>query len=354
MRAFQRFHRGSLGHRVRAGFTLIELMVVIVIIALLVALLTPAVMSVTKKARDAQVIKDISDLEQAITQFKLVYGIDPPSSITLYAKPPNATMNAPNWDNDPADPVGAKRSKGVIRQLWPKFNFANCGGSSNGTIFTHPAGLDKISLSGSECLVFFLGGVIDPNTGAFSGFSKDPTRPFIDPVTVTNREGPLFEFKGALKTLSSQPPVGNDTHWSGRMTDKDGDWFPEYKDPLPSQTNPYVYFNGSSSYQTDSSTTSPWHNTDNYSFPNGSMPPILVPTDMAMPYAYYSKFDSSAPPTMSAPHKKGGLQIISPGADAAYGTGGDFTPGSTSCFSTPARAFERDNLTNFHSGRLGG
>lgn len=321
--------------QLRTGFTLLELMVVVVIIALLIGLLLPAVNSVRRTARDAEVRSDIAALEDAIGKFKLTFGTEPPSRITLYAA-------AADWESAALAPNN-RRYKGLIKELWPQFNFANCGGLSNGTNFVGlPCTPTQLDLSGSECLVFFLGGLVNTTSGGLTGFSKDPQAPF---GNGTNREGPFFEFKGSLKTpLSSPPCIGSDSYWNGRLTDKDGDWLPEYRDTLPQQTSPYLYFNGTSGYRTDFGTpgTPPWHNTDNYG----------GPTTMSINNAYYSNanFTPTTAPAMHTPYKPRGIQIISPGADGLYGTGGLFNPANTSTLP----ADDRDNLTNFHSGRLGG
>lgn len=310
----------------RSGFTLIELMIVVVIIAILIGLLLPAVNSIRRAARDAEVRSDIGKLEDAIAKFKVTYGTEPPSQIVLYAAPAD-------WEATPL----AKRHKGAIKQLWPQFNFANCGGLSNGTTFPSPPFppmTTTLTLSGSECLVFFLGGMVNVTSGAFTGFSKDPIAPF---GAGTNREGPYYEFQGSLNT--SAGTIIGDASWNRRLTDHDSDGLPEYRDPFPGQQNPYLYFNGVNGYRTDWP-TSPWHNTDNYG----------GPATMSINNAYYTpSFNSSAAPAMSAPHKPKGIQIISPGPDGEYGAGGAFDPANGGALSLP----QQDNITNFASGRLG-
>src|SRR5690349_10230211 len=152
----------------------LELVISLSIVFLLLALLLPVIGPTHRRLhRVAEVRMDISTLEDAITKFKVTYGVEPPSGIVLHA-------NQAGWDRD-------RQSKGLIRQLWPKFDFATCGGLKN----VPP---DGITLNGAECLVFFLGGLPRPDSGERNGFAKNPTRPFS--ATETSREGPFFEFKG--------------------------------------------------------------------------------------------------------------------------------------------------------------
>jgi prepilin-type N-terminal cleavage/methylation domain-containing protein len=83
-RAMQR-HRAMSGatrfvHR--SGFTLVELLVVIGIIAMLAAILTPTVMQAVGTARDAAIKNEVEMLHSAIMNYKSEYGEFPPSDLS--------------------------------------------------------------------------------------------------------------------------------------------------------------------------------------------------------------------------------------------------------------------------------
>jgi len=63
----------------RGGFTLVELLAVIMIIALLAALVTPAVMRARNSARNAAIKAEIDMLHMAIMNYKNEYGSFPPA-----------------------------------------------------------------------------------------------------------------------------------------------------------------------------------------------------------------------------------------------------------------------------------
>ncbi len=299
-------YRGRLLYR---GFTLVELIVVITIIVLLVAFLLPAVFSGIARARISEVKSEIIRLESAIAAFQAKYGMDPPSRITLYP-------NQAGWDSDP-------RSRGFIRRMWPQFDFSGSGGLP---VVDRPGQIDipavGLTLNGAECLVFFLGGIIDPDSGAHDGFSKNPRTPFI---SGGNRVEPFFEFDGGLDT--------NTVEWKRRLADVSvpPNDAPEYRDTFPGQALPYIYF---SSYDGRgySVAGTPWQNVDCAGLMN---------------YAYYTSFNA-ANATNSQPYRPNGFQIISPGMDFQYGTGRLFDPENTIDLSVA----DADNITNFHDGCL--
>lgn len=191
----------------RAGFTLVELLVVIVVISVLLALILPAISRVRQSVNVAKVQTEISQLESAIIQFRGTYGIEPPSRFVIY-------ITEAGWNSD-------LPSKVIARRMWPHFDFKMDGGA--GTKYPSTWTADQKMNSG-ECLLFFLGGVIE-NGKQPNGFSKNPSLPF---SPGGNRSAPFLEFDQT------------------RIRDTDNNGLFEYHDILQSPGRPYLYF---SSYE---------------------------------------------------------------------------------------------------------
>lgn len=281
----------------RRGFTLLELMVVIVIIAILMALILPAVSRVRYTARVAEVTAEMKRLDQALATFNNRFGTYPPSVITLYG-------TQAGWNANPA-------AMSTIRSIWPDFDFAT-GGRGDQTL--HPwADTDRI-LTGDECLVFFLGGMPDYAPGStvptLRGFSKNSRWPLA--IAGENRDGPFYtEFKGERLLDGLNDPVDG----SGNPIPDD---IPSYLDSLPAQEAPLWY-----SVST------------NGRYANGDL-------------AYYQADGNT-------PWNRESYQLISPGLDGEFG---DIQKTATTravysdSTDFSARLAERDNITNFSGGLL--
>lgn len=108
-----RHRRGSRGVNVH-GFTLIEIMVVVVILAILAALIVPRVMSRPDEARVIAAQQDIRTIVQALKLYRLDNLRYPSTEQGLAAlvKPPAVPPLAPNWktggylERMPKDPWG--------------------------------------------------------------------------------------------------------------------------------------------------------------------------------------------------------------------------------------------------------
>lgn len=97
-----------------SGFTLIEVMVVVVILGILAAFIVPTIMSRPEQARKVKVKQDILAIQSALDLYKLDNGIYPTTDQGLQAlvtKPTNPPTPR-NWKSDgylqeaPVDPWG--------------------------------------------------------------------------------------------------------------------------------------------------------------------------------------------------------------------------------------------------------
>ncbi len=309
----------------RGGFTIIELLMVVVIIGILVALLFPALRGAMRNAREMEVVTEMRAFEKAITDFNGRFGVEPPSFMILYE-------DGDDWaPNNPAGVVSDaqhRASRAIIRQIWPDFNFSvDYDLDRDGT--TGESGVYVI-LNGSECLVFFLGGpatFVDTDGDGTSdsyapqGFAADPGIPFRGGG---NRIGPFHEFEVS------------------RLVDIDGDGMPECVDPLPEQDVPYLYL---SSY--DGRGYQPFGLDFDCTGPSGMGNADDELTNGTLADMYYVSYTDAC---TNQPQNPNSFQIISPGEDGEYGTGGLYNGESVG--SSSGRAFERDNITNFKGGRL--
>lgn len=125
--------------RENRGFTLIEVMVVVVILSILAAIVVPKIMDRPEQARVTKAKSDIRALEAALNLYRLDNMLYPTTDQGLEAlvSPPSGAPEAKNWkeggylDRLPADPWG-----NAYLYLSP---------GSHGSIDIYSAGLDPQS-----------------------------------------------------------------------------------------------------------------------------------------------------------------------------------------------------------------
>jgi prepilin-type N-terminal cleavage/methylation domain-containing protein len=176
----------------RSGFTLVEMLTVIVIIGILVGLIAAAVVPARTYVKNSRMKKEISDLATAIETCKAELGLS----------------------DFPADFSNADDLKRCLAKAFPRCDAASLATQAN-----------AVAKNPGQALVFWLGGMKDAN-GNYIGFSRDQRNPF--DTTSTSRIGPFFAFDKAR--LSS-----------------DGYYYPQNDKPAAMDSTatpnaPYVYF----------------------------------------------------------------------------------------------------------------
>ncbi len=315
----------------RPGFTLVELLMVIVIIGILASLLIVAVAPVIGTANNAVVKTEINQLDIALNNYRDTYGALPPTMVTSRIASPgsgNSTIEILYNENRKQ-----QRFLRHVRKMFPRFRgtylqiagtpaaptvpTANNGILSSATVFAgggvYATTIDRCWLDhmdAAESLVFWLGGIPkiwNANDATYevelTGFSSDPTNPFLPEydnpggggtVGVTfqpERTPPLFEFDPR------------------RLVDSDKDGWPEYVPDMggtAAETPPYAYF--------DAGTYGllPYYPPNNH--------PSLSTWGVARPYLTRYTSATNALPLPGSFAAAETFQILCAGADLKYST----------------------------------
>jgi len=272
----------------RSAFTLVEMVVVLLIIAILVSLTWSVVMNVNVKVTEAQTRTEISELAVALQAFMSDYGLSdpPPSKLILNETSPLSTPSAPFLQKV----FGKNLGYGQAFVDW------NGDGSPNGPWI----------LGGEQCLVFYLGGI--PNTAAVAkglppapqGFSTNNINPALIPPG-TKTKGPYFQFV------------------SSRLVPASGGFF-YYEDPWQAKTGhmPYVYFSSNG-------------NNNGYNYTDCNTIVFTDALGLHNPLPYWTAQSPVAPFLPTAYTNSNTFQIISAGKDGKFG----YTPTPPSPFPPP-------------------
>jgi prepilin-type N-terminal cleavage/methylation domain-containing protein len=194
--------------RSRGGFTLIEMLTVVVIIGILASLITAAAIRARTKAREAIIKMEIEQLSMAVENFKSECGAFPPNGFFLDMRHPDrangsmtecqmAFMQVLRRAFPRYVPRGDLSNASNTPTDWEKFRYDVRNGDPNVSNSGYPY-LDPDYFDAASVLVFFLGGLPEQSvqpTGTVrwkpAGFHSDPRFPF---KVGTPRTKPLYDF----------------------------------------------------------------------------------------------------------------------------------------------------------------
>jgi prepilin-type N-terminal cleavage/methylation domain-containing protein len=198
----------------RNAFTLVELLVVVGIIAMLAALLTPAVMRARSAARNVAIKAEIDMLHMALMNYKNEYGSFPPCQSAAGAIDPpvrhlmrlfpRTTLLVPGRWNVTTNPGGPAKDQldlaanGVLRD------------PSGNIVFTDATSRNNMAFGPATAIVFWL-----------EGFTSNPA----SPMYPASERKKLFDFDE-----SRRPAVGSPAKFTGRyhIAGKPGSFYVYY------------------------------------------------------------------------------------------------------------------------------
>jgi prepilin-type N-terminal cleavage/methylation domain-containing protein len=362
--------RANLPTSRRAGFTLVELLIVVAIIAVLVSLIAAAIFRIYGKGDELVARNDISNLAAAVEAYKQKMGVDwLPSRFRLREDLYGYIVGIGNGDQLDVE------SWAYLKKLFPKIPtpsaaYPNAGyvaldWNANGTVD------GSVDLEGHQCIVFFLGGIPSYKPNDVTGFSTNPSNPA---MTGGERTGPFYrDFKPSRLTIINTPALIPSGITNG--TQAGGAGFFSYLDPWG--VNPYAYFssykktNGYNRYLPYYGTLGLNNTSDCSTLTFQDRPSQLVGPGAVWPYALTAPGLANQLPTYN---NKDTYQILCAGPDKVFGqgtpfvinggiwqageiSGGNFVSLPNSVWSPQQAGNQtikgRDDFSNFHDRQLG-
>jgi prepilin-type N-terminal cleavage/methylation domain-containing protein len=343
----------------RSGFTLVELLAVIMIIALLAALVTPSVMRSMSSARAAAVKVEIDLLHTAVMNYKNEYGAFPPADMRGL------------W-NDSTNTVNT--SHPAYKHLKRAFPRLNEPGLTTATLPSQSPYYYMAQMSPAQALVFWLQGFYEnPQFPLTNGIALGTNAPRSGDANGSRKK--MFDFDD--KRLYAASPyfnaVASPTWGNAQTFFKRNDAptalardYPVYFPNIPNAGVPYTYF-PSATYSSP-----PGGPVTSAISAFGANPPVFYyhAASTTGDTSYVSPYFNSSPPTQPSfaqlhanPET---FQLISGGADGIYAAANtvvasfpvgvpSFTFNSQAIGPLPGvgqAAGNEDNITNFAGGPL--
>jgi prepilin-type N-terminal cleavage/methylation domain-containing protein len=337
----------------RSGFTLVELLAVIMIIALLAGLVTPAVMRSLSSAKAAAVKTEIDLLHTALMNYKNEYGAFPPADMRGL------------WNGSSVDTGHAAYKH--LKRVFPRISERVDGDEASPYYW-------MAQMSPAQALVFWLQGYYDnPQLPLTNGAILSASNPRSGDNNGSRKK--LFDFDDKrLYAASSYFQAVSNAQWGNPQTfasrNNASGFAKDYPVYFPNQGNagvPFVYFP---------------HTTYNAG-PLGPVTAAISSFGASPPVFYYHAvstvgertyispyFNSSVPSSPSRAQLQQNpdtFQLIAGGADGIYATAETkpvafpgsidvpFTFNSRTIGPLPSvaqAAGNEDNITNFANGRL--
>jgi prepilin-type N-terminal cleavage/methylation domain-containing protein len=317
--------RSSQSSPSRGGFTLVELLVVITIIAIMFALISAAAVKIIGKGDEVKLRSEISQLSLAVNAFKQQFAVG-------YV--PDRIVLPPGYDSATAQ---------YFKSVWPRLSSstqpvnANTLGTGTSPItvngVTYPRGVfdywqvpgnNPIILQGDQALVFWLAGPSEnPN---FPNYPSTPPMPPANRLNWSSDVTDPMKPGGSRLTTFFSFPNNRLQYFAGTGTRTAN--FPSFVDVYGGA--PYLYF---STNRADNNYTS------NITFAAVTVNPYLVSGTVG---------SSTSPPRFANPSS---FQIISAGKDGSFGNGLNEWAGYTPNGGGTQTGY--DDVANFHPTFLG-
>ena len=199
-----------------SAFTLVEMLVVIVIIGILVGLTAAGLAPARRRAREAVIMSEVTELGNMLTQHKIDHNAFPPVFIDINVVDERGDASLQPLQDDARNAVVRH-----LREMFPRYTPGGVRGTNNPAArpdstpfekfandvyyyymypvpFTGVPTVDPLLFDSASSLVFWLGGLpelpFDPTADSQwipAGFHSDPEMPF---KPGTPRTEPLLEF----------------------------------------------------------------------------------------------------------------------------------------------------------------